>query len=188
MRDQYFFGYGSLVNAATHAYRRTRPVRLSGYRRIWRHTQLSDIAFLSVIADPACRIDGLIAHVPGNDWTELDIREAAYTRDRLSPDSLSGVEGSVDIHLYETRTDRDALPGQRHPILLSYLDCVVQGYHQIFGTQGVEAFFDSTSGWDAPVLDDRAEPQYPRHQILSADQTALVDQHLARLSARVEKL
>jgi hypothetical protein len=36
------------------------------------------------------------------------------------------------------------------------------------------------------VLNDRAAPRYPRHKVLSAAETALVDDHLARLSARVE--
>lgn len=186
MRDQYFFGYGSLVNAATHAYRRTQPVRLAGFKRMWRHTVLRDIAFLTVVPDAEHHIDGLIAHVPENDWTALDIREEAYTRDLLTANMLTGVAGDFDVQLYQTRTDRDT--AQRHPILLSYLDCVVQGYHQIFGATGVSDFFDSTSGWDAPVLNDRSDPQYPRHQVLSKAETALVDHHLAQLSARVEQL
>jgi hypothetical protein len=63
---------------------------------------------------------------------------------------------------------------------------VVQGFLHEFGEAGVAAFFDTTDGWDTPVLNDRAAPRYPRHKVLSAAETALVDDHLARLSARVE--
>ena len=60
-----------------------------------------------------------------------------------------------------------------HPILLSYLDTV--------GPEGAARFFETTSGWDAPILDDRSAPRYPRHQRLSPAETTVVDQHLARL-------
>jgi hypothetical protein len=49
-----------------------------------------------------------------------------------------------------------------HPVLLSYLDVVVQGYLQEFDEAGVAHFFDTTDGWDAPLLDDRTHPHYPR--------------------------
>ena len=55
----------------------------------------------------------------------------------------------------------------------------------MFGLDGVAAFFDTTDGWDAPILDDRAAPRYPRHQRLAPDETALVDQHLSRLNANL---
>ncbi|WP_200898804.1 hypothetical protein [Candidatus Rhodobacter oscarellae] len=44
-------------------------------------------------------------------------------------------------------------------------------------------FFESTDGWEALVLDDRAVPRYPRHQPLSAAETALVDGWLSRVGA-----
>ena len=52
--------------------------------------------------------------------------------------------------------------------------------------KGVERFFYTTLGWDTPVLNDRAAPLYPRAQTLTPDQTALVDSHLVRLSARMK--
>ncbi|MFT6224241.1 MAG: hypothetical protein ACJA1F_002090 [Paracoccaceae bacterium] len=73
------------------------------------------------------------------------------------------------------------------PILRSYLDVVVQGYLQVFGEQGVVDFFATTRGWQAPVLDDRTAPVYPRHQLLSSSETALVDAHLSALAAQVEQ-
>lgn len=184
MKDQYFFGFGSLVNTATHRYRRTEPVVLSGWRRIWRHTNISETAFLSATPDPDAQISGLIAHVPDNNWAELDLRETGYFRSALSAEQLTATSQDIDVHVYQTRMEGDVSKMFQHPILRSYLDCVVQGYLQCFGEQGVADFFDSTSGWEAPVLDDRASPRYPRHQTLTADETALVDAHLTRLSVK----
>ena len=69
-------------------------------------------------------------------------------------------------------------------MLLSYIDVVVQGYLREFGERGVRHFFETTDGWEAPVLDDRAAPIYPRHQRLSPDERALVDDQLREIGVR----
>ena len=171
----YFFGYGSLVNRQTHNYPDAHPARLRGWRRAWVRTAVRDLVFLSVVEDPGTTIDGLIAAVPGADWAALDAREAGYAR-------LSS--GGAVIHPISP-APYTGVPGD-HAILLSYIDVVMQGFLHEFGEAGVAAFFDTTDGWDTPVLNDRAAPRYPRHKVLSAAETALVDDHLARLSARVE--
>jgi hypothetical protein len=74
-----------------------------------------------------------------------------------------------------------------HMILLSYLDVVAQGFHDVYGTEGVQHFFDTTDNWHTPILNDRAEPVYPRHQKLTRTQTALVDENLERLSAQIKQ-
>ena len=53
-----------------------------------------------------------------------------------------------------------------------------------FGEAGAHRFFETTSGWDIPVRNDRAAPIYPRAQSLTAQETALVDDLLA---AQVQK-
>ena len=45
-------------------------------------------------------------------------------------------------------------------------------------------FFETTDGWDAPMKNDRADPMYSRHQRLTAEETALVDDWLERLGVR----
>ena len=47
-------------------------------------------------------------------------------------------------------------------------------------------FFATTDGWDAPILDDRADPIYPRHQVLKPLETDLVEHHLGAL--RVDRI
>jgi len=182
MTAPYFFGYGSLVNRATHDYPDPQPARLRGWRRTWRHTDLRPLAFLTATPCPDSEIDGLIAHVPDNDWAALDQREWGYDRHPATQAIHHGLTNPAEIAVYAVPTDRQSAPDIRHPVLLSYIDVVVQGYAQVFGLDGVADFFATTDGWDAPIVNDRAAPQYPRHQRLSAEETALVDHHLAQLN------
>jgi hypothetical protein len=176
MSDPHFFGYGSLVNTATHSYPDTRTAHLSGFRRRWRHTSLRDVAYLTVEQAPGHIIAGLIAAVPNGDWAALDLREAAYDRLLVAPELIHHDHPHpITVEVYKTSTANDAPPSTRHPILLSYLDTVVSGYRQIFGQEGAQAFFTSTDGWDAPVLNDRAHPIYPRTTPLSRQDRILID-------------
>lgn len=178
----YFFGYGSLVNRATHTYPNARPATLAGWRRVWVRTPKRDVVFLSVVKDLGCILEGLIAAVPDANWAALDAREHGY--ERLSSENAvrHDLSSKPEIAHYSVRASHICDSGD-HVILLSYLDVVVQGYLQEFGTEGVARFFQTTSGWDTPVLNDRAAPRYPRAQVLDAPETALVDQHLAAVSA-----
>jgi len=176
MNNPAFFGYGSLVNLATHDYPNARPATLTGWRRIWRKTAQGPQAFLSVERADGVQIAGVVADVPGADWAALDLREAGYERHDVS--HLIGHDGVVGpTSVYEVRDAH--LQDANNPILLSYLDVVVQGFLRVHGKKGVAAFFATTAGWDTPILDDRANPRYPRHQPLTADERALVDSHLA---------
>ena len=181
----YFFGYGSLVNRSTHTYPDARPAQLSGWRRVWVRTARRDVVFLSVEPDIETSIDGLIAAVPGADWQALDAREFGY--DRLSSGSavLHDVLPSPDMAHYSIAPQHRHTDGN-HTILLSYLDVVVQGFYREYGPEGVTRFFDTTQGWDSPILNDRAAPRYPRHQTLTRQETALVDDNLARLMAQLQ--
>ncbi|MET4101127.1 hypothetical protein ABIE58_000543 [Roseovarius sp. MBR-78] len=182
-QDAYFFGYGSLVNRATHDFAGAHPAHLTGWRRVWRHTALRPVAYLTVVPDARAAIDGLIAPVPGADWPALDAREAAYTRVPAAHQVRHDLPHEPEIVVYTIPEGRHGTPDRAHPILLSYLDVVVTGYLREFGEGGVARFFDSTHGWHAPVLDDRAAPRYPRHQPPCPEAQALTDHHLARVAA-----
>jgi len=190
MSDPFFFGYGSLVNCATHDYEQAQAARISGWRRQWRHTSLREVAFLTVAEAPGHAIDGLIAAVPGGDWAALDIREKAYDRLHLPEETVEhNHPKKLSVQIYKTRTDNDAAPSVRHPVLLSYLDTVVKGYLDVFGETGVHDFFDTTDGWEAPIHDDRNAPIYPRHAHLCADEIAFVNEklHAVAANAKVNK-
>ncbi|MEJ2029585.1 MAG: gamma-glutamylcyclotransferase [Maritimibacter sp.] len=183
-----FFGYGSLVNTRTHDYPDARPARVTGWRRAWRHSPLRDRCFLTVVPDPDCEIDGLVATVPDGDWAALDLREHGYTRNDVSQAVRHDLGGRAQVAIYAIPTGAHHDPSADNPVVLSYLDAVVQGFLDVFGPEGVQRFFDTTSGWDqAPMLDDRAAPRYPRAQRLNAGERAHVDAGLARVGARVIK-
>jgi hypothetical protein len=185
MSDPHFFGYGSLVNTATHIYADAQKATLKGWRRKWVRIGMYDNALLTgVPAKPSDEIQGLIAAVPNADWAALDERELGYRRIPSEGKVAHDRPADTDIAHYAVAKD-DWQSGGSQAILLSYLDVVVQGYLQQFGTTGVTAFFDTTDGWDTPVLNDRANPRYPRSQILSGQETALVDQHLDRIAAQI---
>lgn len=175
----WFFGYGSLVNRATHTYPRAQSARLNGWRRAWVRTALRDVVFLSIRPAPGHSIDGLIACVPDADWRALDQRETGYARiDATRHVSHNAPAGSIAAYQVAAHDQRS---GGDHRILLSYLDVVVQGFLREFGPAGAEAFFATTDGWDTPVLDDRAAPLYPRAQMLCKGEQAVTDRLLAQV-------
>jgi len=185
MADPYFFGYGSLVNLSTHDFPDPRPARLRGWRRAWRHTDLRPVAFLTAVPDASSVIEGMIAHVPRNDWVALDEREWAYDRIPATESITHPLTHDVEIAVYAVPQHKHSEPTERHPLLLSYIDVVVQGYLRAFGPEGADRFFATTDGWEAPILNDRAEPRYPRHQQLSPSEKEFVDSRLQDVDAQI---
>lgn len=168
-----FFGYGSLVNRQTHVYPGIARLTVSGWRRVWRATPINPVAFLTGEPHPDSQIDGLTADVPDGDWSALDLRESGYLRAPL-PEGPQIYHIPIDLH---------GKPDDTRPILLSYLDVVVQGFLREFGEDGVTRFFDTTAGWNTPIRNDRPAPEYPRAQTLRPDETALVNDQLTRVGA-----
>lgn len=180
-----FFGYGSLVNLDTHDYPSPQPAKVHDWQRVWRFSTRRNLAYLSVMPAQGVEILGIVADVPGQDWQALDQREAAYLRHDVSENlSHSGV--SDQTAMYQVDPDHMCDPGPDHRILLSYLDVVIQGYARQFGADGPRHFMETTTGWGVPLLNDRADPIYPRAQSLSPDETHLVDAVLADLPAPVQ--
>ncbi len=168
-----FFGYGSLVNLTTHDYPDPRPAKLRGWRRVWRHTSLQEPAFLSVEPCENTTLFGVTAQVPNDDWNALDARETGYAR-RDVTHLIDDVVHNTAV--YEVEHHHFEEPAIR-PILLSYLDVVVQGYFRVFGEDGPKHFFETTHNW-GPILNDRDAPRYPRTRQLSDEETAIVDAYL----------
>ena len=188
----HYFGYGSLVN------RDTRPssesawnARLGGWRRVWNHRVASSDAregctSLSVAADqgPGCSIDGVVVAMPRTELAGLDAREAGYERLAL-PSAAFTFEGEAPgpldtIHMY--RSLHPATANQSHPILRSYVDCVMAGYLSRFGEAGLRQFLSTTDGWEGTLLDDRSAPRYPRAVRLPADTIHQFDLIVASLT------
>jgi gamma-glutamylcyclotransferase (GGCT)/AIG2-like uncharacterized protein YtfP len=182
MTDPYFFGYGSLVNRATHSYVDAHRATLSGWRRTWRVTSLYSQVLLTATPCAHSEIQGLIAAVPGHDWAALDARELGYDRHHASHQIRHDTGRDIAAQIYAVDPQKHESPAEVLPIYLSYLDVVVQGYLREFGEDGVVAFFETTDGWQMPVEDDRAAPLYPRAQLLSREERALTDRMLKRVA------
>ena len=181
----FFFGYGSLVNRATHEYDNAHHATAVGWRRAWRYTSHRQVAFLTAVPCPDSRIDGLMAEVPNGDLLALDEREYAYDRVPASSHVDHNYNLPHEVSIYAIAPTQHHAPTKDHPILLSYLGTVVQGYLNEFGEDGVKAFFDTTSGWDAPILDDSRNPIYPRTQILTRRENALLEDQMQRLDCHL---
>ncbi len=178
MTTPFFFGYGSLVNQRTHDNRPAHLATARGWHRAWVAVEAHPLAVLTAVRAPGAEIDGLIAEVPGNDWAKLDAREAEYDRIPATTEVAHPVEAPHSIAIYSVPETRRSLPHPEKPILLSYLDVVLQGYLDMFGEAGARRFFDTTENWDAIIFDDRSAPRYPRAQTLSAEETAWIDAEL----------
>jgi len=186
----HYFGYGSLVNRAT------RPVGedcvnavLSGWHRVWNHrvegaaSVRAGCTSLSIEPRPGS-IAGVIVPLPARMLVELDARESGYDRLALRAADFTiddGLELSPDATVFAYRSRlanrRDPQPG--YPVLQTYVDCVMAGYQQRFGEQGLQAFLDSTRGWQGVRRDDRIAPDYPRAVKLDAERLAHFDAILA---------
>ncbi len=180
-----YFGYGSLVNPATH---RTATVHcerahLRGYRRAWQERPDEaehPIALLTAAPEPdeAIELSGLIVFDRAENLPAVDEREAGYDRLALAPDRLRLDRPDAalpDMPIYVYRARAPARPETVHHILQSYLDAVLQGYLHQFGPEGARAFVRHTARFDTPVLRDRDEPLYPRAVRLSGDERGFID-------------
>lgn len=181
-----YFGYGSLVND------RTRPAglavaraRLAGFRRAWR-VRGGIACALTIVADAAASVRGLVVTEPAENLAALDAREVRYRRAAIGQGALAHDDGAAagDVFYYAVEPAHDGPGDGGCPILLSYVDCVLQGFLDHWGEAGVAEFMATTDGWDVPVRDDRDAPLYPRAQPLSARERAIVDAALEAAGAR----
>lgn len=185
-----YFGYGSLVNPATH---RTPvigyvPAKLRGWRRAWVARSDWDpalpVALLSASpADGDVLLDGLLVLDHVSSLPALDEREAGYQRHELSIADLD-VDADVSIqgpiYIYEAQS-LNAEPCDGH-ILQSYLDAVLQGFDEMHGQEAVARFLLTTDNFHTPILKDRHNPHYPRSVILDDRQRRHIDQTLSHLN------
>jgi len=175
-----YFGYGSLVN------RDTRPsgeqahcARLQGWERHWAH-RVSDVSndrwctSLSArpAADPANSIDGVVVLIEESELPALDQRESGYFRQSVPIEQfkMDADLGVSEVAIYQSLPERFLLANEQYPILQSYVDCVMAGYSRLFGEAGLLEFMRTTQGWDGTLLNERAQPRYPRAISLSASQ------------------
>ena len=171
------FGYGSLMNAATHDYPGLRPARLEGWRRLWCHTAARTAAYLTAEPAPGTAIEGAVADVPTDAWPALDRREGAYGRHEVEL-AMSRAGGAVVVYAVPVEERMPATA--RHPVLLSYLDVVIQGAMALHGEGGAAGVLRHDLGLGRRARRSRGA-RYARAQRLTAAERAAVDEGLARL-------
>lgn len=182
-----YFGYGSLINDQTRAQEsRAKNIRLKGWRREWKVTGalkgpsgvVQNVCALSVRRDPSCEILGILVEEPLENLAALDKREARYERVVLDSTELGALgkdEKTDKIFIYKASPDHSNWGSDDSPILLSYIDCVLQGVIRRFGNKALEDFFQTTDGWHVPIMDDRHAPLYQRAVSLTAKERDAVD-------------
>lgn len=180
-----YFGYGSLVNDATRNINsRSIPGRLEGFVREWRirsKDQLQNVCSLTAKPSIDNSIDGVLVFEHSSGLEAVDRREANYDRldfPVLQFSSSSVLPESQAAYIYQAKSARYDWGDEDHPILQSYIDAVMQGFLDQFGEQGAFRFVQETDGWDAPILDDRNKPIYPRSITLSPTEKLIIDQAL----------
>lgn len=208
-----YFGYGSLVNRETRpAQEIAYPARLKGWRRVWEHrvthpnrdkrcTSLSIESFdtgqfPASAAGPAA-IDGVVVRLPLSDLHQLDEREAGYERltlpisdfdlPQVLTDQLLGEMHSQSVMVYRSLPHNRALADDDHPVLQSYIDCVMAGFLRCYGESGVQAMISSTRGWERAIFNDRDEPYYPRWVPVAQERQqyfdSCIERHVSQLDA-----
>lgn len=188
-----YFGYGSLVNVGTLAEGATAvPGCLSGWVREWRIWGTNQIGrgvcTLSVGREEGSEIRGVLVTEPKEGLPALEKREHKYDAVHGIGGAFAhdhdGSDGPQDMFLFKSKPEYYGWGDDDHPVLQSYIDCVLQGFHAHWGEAGVRHFLETTRGWHVPVLYDREAPIYPRAIKLEARLREMIDDLLADLKVR----
>lgn len=192
-----YFGYGSLVNRDTRPpHEVAEPARLRGWQRVWEHRTVNSSVHggctsLSIRPDTDSAdgfIEGVIVKLPRAHLAQLDEREAGYERLELpaAQFDLADHQELDSVMVYRSLPENRRPADSEHPVLQSYIDCVLAGYHKRFAENGLNAFIASTHGWEGTIFNDRHAPRYPRSVSVAQDRQthydALIQQHLASLA------
>jgi hypothetical protein len=182
-----YFGYGSLVNAMT--WRRAyvaHEAKLRNWGREWRHCVELDsdpICALTVSHQSQMVIEGVLILCPRNELKHVDERELGYVRHALPSSDLSCslITYPNEMFIYRSIETYYKFGSRHFPIWFSYLECVLYGYLFKFGKAGVDRFISSTRGWTTPILDDRANPKYPRAHDIPVEDRRLLDETVRKI-------
>lgn len=183
----YYFGYGSLVNRQTRPPQEpSTPATLSGWRRIWNHRvthpsreqPCTSLSIEALASHETGSIEGVLVPIMEKDLPQLDERESGYERLALPTEAFTCANpiSTEVVMVYQSLPTNQFLADVEHPVLQSYVDCVMDGYHNQYGMDGLERFMSSTVGWQKPLLDDRESPFYPRAVLIDDKKLSLFDE------------
>lgn len=183
-----YFGYGSLVNAATiPAAAEMTPGTLRGWVREWRVCGEGEDGqgrcALSIRPEPGAEICGVMVREPKARLAALEQREQRYQKIEGQGPAFScdaqRAPGPEDLFVFAAAPEHRRWGSATHPILQTYLDCVLAGFDRLWGEAGIAHFLDTTDGWHVPILRDRAAPRYPRAVQLDEATRGRIDRALA---------
>ena len=170
-QDRHFIlGYGSLINGESRAKTGETgdvwPVKLHGFERHW-SVMSADFGMSSVAvieaAERAC--NGVLVEVPHDQLSLFDEREQGYQRSQIEPIKLTTyLDHELPAGTYWVYHTHNVIePDHSCPIALSYVDVILSGCLE-HGDAFAQDFLALTKGWQAPLLNDRQQPRYPRVQ------------------------
>ena len=187
----FYFGYGSLVNGDTRAPGGIAVAgRLSGWVREWRiagPTAYGGVCSLTVRPEPGAEVAGVMVREHRDGLAALDEREWRYERCDLAdgafrPDADATLPTAGFV--YTARAEHYRWGDEDHPILQSYVDCVLAGFLKLWGEAGVRDFVETTRGWHVPIRADRKAPLYPRAVRTDDEALSFFDDVLREAGAR----
>ncbi|MEE4012498.1 gamma-glutamylcyclotransferase [Roseibium sp. FZY0029] len=188
-----YFGYGSLVNVDTIPPGvEVTPGVLHGWVREWKVCGEGENGqgrcALTVREQEGMRIMGVMAREPKTRLAELELREKRYLKVEAVGNAFrcdaAMQPGPDELFLFRAAPEHCRWGTDTHPILQSYLDCVLAGFFRFWGEAGIDHFLETTDGWHVPVLPDRARPQYPRKIMLDPELADLIDSKVKALGVR----
>ena len=189
-----YFGYGSLVNLNTLQtnYVAAYPATLKGWRRHWQSfdSKGADRALLSVHEYASYEISGMLVIDRYENLPALDARETHYQRVPVSADALSIEDNRFNLSNF--KADQlfvyvaDHFDDTKPPLLQSYLDAVMSGFYEHYGSTGLQAFLSTTIGFDRKIIVDRDNPKYPRAVNVDPDMAKWFDKLLKKSGVQFE--
>jgi len=188
-----YFGYGSLVNDATR-HDQSVAVRgtLRGYVREWRiagQTPRGRVCGLTASPKAGTDIKGVMVIDSADRLGELDQREWRYDRHGLHDEAFEAHNDDhghpvTDPFVYRCKDEHYRWGDDDHPIIQTYVDCVLKGYLDHFGEAGVHHFIDTTDGWQTPIWADRQTPFYARAMSIDPEELRYFDEVLTAIGVR----
>jgi glutathione-specific gamma-glutamylcyclotransferase len=179
-----FFGYGSLVNELTWARRYEMiPAQLAGWKREWKHcvvTPWGPVCALTAVPKPGSSIHGVFIKSDAAELAVLDEREIGYTRLELDRSLIRTTDEELpeSLFIYTSQAEAYRHGSVHFPLWMSYIEVVTYGFWRVFGENGVDEYIHSTGGWEAPIIDDRTRPRYPRMMSLTGEERAFIERKI----------
>jgi len=164
----FIFGYGSLISEEsrkkTGLSKKSYIAKLNGFKREWNiKIHEAKATALGIIKNSESFCNGIIFEIPEKEIKNFDKRENKYySRIEIDPNSLNIKEfpniQNIKIWVYVTK--KPTTPTKDFPILLSYIDVVLNGCLKI-NENFAKDFINTTSNWKY-TENDRNNPRYPR--------------------------